>query len=296
MKLNSKDLHELCEVTTKAAEEAGKYIQSRFDQSYETSRKTGGDTLASQVVTEVDLRAQEIILNQLKTSIQNYDLGLLTEEAIDDQSRHTKDYFWCIDPMDGTLPFTEHRSGYAVSIALISQAGDPIIGVVYVPDESECYSAVQGEGVQKNGLSFTNREVLNDDKLHWYMDRSFQSSADYDVVGTQMDEYARLQHRVLQIHVGFGAVRNALGVMTSKTACYFKNPKKKDGGGSIWDFAATRLLFEELGLHVSNAKGDRLHLNDQETTFMNDQGVLYATDKSLADFFGEKVQSIHESD
>jgi 3'(2'), 5'-bisphosphate nucleotidase len=82
-------------------------------------------------------------------------------------------------------------------------------------------------------------------------------------------------------HQGYGAVRNALAVMQHSHACYFKFPKPQQGGGSIWDFAATRLFFEELGLGVTNAKGEKLHLNDPDTTFMNKLGVIYASQQAL---------------
>ncbi|WP_375577714.1 hypothetical protein ABWH96_11710 [Marivirga tractuosa] len=72
--------------------------------------------------------------------------------------------------------------------------------------------------------------------------------------------------------------------MHSASACYFKFPKEQKGGGSIWDYAATRLFFEELGLIVADSFGKQLHLNNPESTFMNKTGVLYATDGSLFDF------------
>ena len=54
---------------------------------------------------------------------QKYDFGILTEETPDNGSRLVKDYFWCVDPLDGTLPFTEGTPGYSVSIALVSKSG-----------------------------------------------------------------------------------------------------------------------------------------------------------------------------
>lgn len=278
MKLSQKDLKSLCETATIAATEAGVYIQSQLDQSYQTQSKTGGDSLASQVVTEVDIKAQEIILKHLKPSIAQHDLGLLTEEAVDDQSRLEKDHFWCIDPLDGTLPFTERRSGYAVSIALVSKSGDPVIGVIYVPNEKANYAAVKGNGVQLNGKAFNRNAVTRDNKLHWYMDRSFQSESYFETVKTKMNAFVTERQMDLEIHATYGAVTNAIGVLNSSTGCYFKFPKPRKGGGSIWDYAATRLLFEELELPVFNAAGEKLDLNNPKTTFMNDQGVVYATD------------------
>ena len=289
-KLTTSQLESLCEVARDAAIEAGIYIQSQFDQEYEKLQKEGGDSLASQVVTLVDLKAQDIILNGLKDSVQSYGFGLLTEELTDDHSRETSEYFWCVDPMDGTLPFTERRSGYAVSIALISKAGDPVVGVVYVPDEQECYSAILGGPVSMNGQPLES--VNSSREIHWYMDRSFQSEPYYSEVLKQINE--RFGQSNIHIHADYGGVRNAIGVMLSERGCYFKFPKKKKGCGSIWDYAATRLFFETAALHVTNANGNRLHLNDPGTTFMNDQGIIYATDTELGQWISQLSISMHQ--
>ncbi len=273
------ELQKLCEAAQEAAVAAGQYIQSQFDQEYKKEHKTGGDSLASQVITAVDLKAQEIILERLKASIKTHDLGLLTEELADDHSRGEKAYFWCIDPMDGTLPFTERRSGYAVSIALISQSGDPVVGVVCIPDLEAIYTAVKGNGVYLNGEPFV-QEQSDDPTIYFYMDRSFLSEPYVDSIKQAFET----RYPQVQYHSAFGGVRNAIGVMSSGRGCYFKFPKEKKGCGSIWDYAATRLFMEELGLHVSTADGNPLHLNRPSTTFMNETGILYATDEELAGF------------
>ena len=283
-KLDTTQLESLCQAAKKAAINAGEFIQSQFDQEYEKQHKEGGDSLASQVVTIVDLKAQDIILEGLKDSIQTYEFGLLTEELTDDRSRLKSDYFWCIDPMDGTLPFTERRTGYAVSIALISNIGDPVVGVVYVPDTQTCYSAIQGGTVNVNGESL--ERATPSDELHWYMDRSFQSEPYYpEILDSFHDRYGNSN---IHVHADYGGVRNAIGVLSSGRGCYFKFPKKSKGCGCIWDYAATRLFFEVMNLKVSDASGERLDLNDPNSTFMNKQGIVYSTDDAL----GKEILSI----
>ncbi|WP_339926114.1 inositol monophosphatase family protein [uncultured Cyclobacterium sp.] len=286
--LEKTNLTTLCQQAINASIEAGKLIQSQVDQSYSQQKKQGGYSTASQVVTEVDFKAQEIILHHLLPSIKQFDLGLLTEEATDDASRLQKDYFWCIDPLDGTLPFTEQRPGYAVSIALVSRAGNSVVGAVYIPDEDLCYSAIKGEGVALNGQSFSLSNTADDDSLHVYMDRSLQGASYFQELKGKTKQWAEGQNLTnVFYHVGFGAVRNALSVLSHSNACYFKFPRKEKGGGSIWDFAATRLIFEELGLPVSNSKRENLHLNSPESTFMNQQGVLYASAESIREMISQ---------
>ncbi len=285
MMLNSDDLSVLCQIAKKAAIESGTYIQSQTESHYaKKSKIDGGSSLASQVVTAVDLLAEKIIISHLQETIAKYDLGLLTEESSDDHSRKNKDYFWCVDPMDGTLAFTEGRSGYAVSIALVSLNGDPLIGVVYLPDHNDLYAAIKGEGIWLNGKPFTRKfATVDDEKIHWYMDRSLQTDQNYKIITSKLVEWcSKNELSEIEYHSNYGAVCNAIGVMQSNTACYFKFPKRSKGGGSIWDYAATRLFFEELGIPVSDALGNTLNLNLPETTFMNQKGIIYTTSSELS--------------
>ena len=283
MKLKEKDLEILCNTASEAAIAAGKYIQSQFDHHYDKGIKEGASSLAAQVVTEVDIKAQEIILEHLQDSIKQYDLGLLTEEATDDKSRLEKGYFWCIDPMDGTLPFTEGRTGYSVAIALITASGKPVIGVVYIPDLKLCHTAIKGGRVLVNKKPFILHEKQTD-TFSVFMDTSLKSQSYFESLTNQLNDWASKQNYHIQYKDGYGAVRNAVEVMQSGIGCYFKLAKKQQGGGSIWDFAATCLFFEELGLYVSDTFGKPLHLNNPDTAFMNRSGVLYTTNDKLSHF------------
>ncbi|WKK84344.2 inositol monophosphatase family protein [Marivirga arenosa] len=282
MNLTNHDMAELSKIAEKAAIEAGHYIQKQFDQQYEKRHKEGGDSLASQVVTEVDIQAQKIILDQLEESIIKYDLGLLTEEQEDNQSRFEKDYFWCVDPLDGTLAFTEGRSGYAVSIALISEAGDPIIACVYIPDSKELFSAILKKGLSLNGSPF--KKSRSSDILHFYYDISLEKTPYFNTIKNELHNFAINNGlKNLKLHSGQGAVCNAIGVLKSGYGCYFKFPKENRGGGSIWDYAATRLIFNEAGLLVSTINGKKLPLN-KENTFMNKFGIIYTFNSTIKKF------------
>ena len=59
MSLTPEDLTKLCEVAIAAARKAGKHISET--RPADVQRKVGGDTLASQVLTEVDGQSQSMI-------------------------------------------------------------------------------------------------------------------------------------------------------------------------------------------------------------------------------------------
>jgi len=275
------DLQSLAETAVAAARSAGQIISESSNQEIEVEHKDGGHTYASQVVTEVDRKAQDAILEILNSASDEYDFALLTEESEDDHSRFQKDYFWCIDPLDGTLPFTKKEPGYSVSIALVSKCGKPQIGVVYDPVHDVLWEAAIGRGVKKNDQPWmmnSNSEVLT-----FTYDRSFEKHPERQRVLDELNSYAQAigLTKVHATQYG-GAVINACHALESAPGCHFKFAKPEEGGGSIWDYAATACLFEQAGASVSDVYGDALDLNRSDSTFMNHRGAVYATDASLA--------------
>ena len=281
------DFNELTKLAVKAALNAGKLIQSYRDREVEVLHKEGKDSLAAQVVTEVDHNAQDAILEVLLPTCLEFEIALLTEESEDDRSRFEKEYFWCIDPMDGTLPFTEGKAGYAVSIGLVSQYGEPLIGVVYDPVSEVLYQATKDQGAHRNGESWMTSPKFN--VLTCTYDRSFQNHPKFQEVLQELDSYAQtrgLEGLAASQHAG--AVLNTCYALEQAPGCYFKFPQKKKGGCSIWDYAATACLFKEAGAVVGDVYGDPLDLNRSDSTFMNHRGAIYATDVDLA----RKIQEI----
>ena len=283
MQLDSAQLLLLTNLAAEAAVKAGKYIQRRAQDSLTVEHKSGGDSEASQVVTEVDRQAQSLILEVLMLSFSSYDLGLLTEESEDDNSRFAKDYFWCIDPLDGTLPFIESSPGYSVSIALVAKDGTPTVGVIYDPVESALYHAILGDGAHKNGNSWKVKSQPPNDKLTVISDRSFLQHPQFKEIDIGYREISKATglNNVDLISYGGGAM-NACWVLEHNPACYFKFPKVDKGGGSVWDYAASACILSEAGVHVSDIHGQKLDLNRVDSTFMNHRGVLYASNSKIA--------------
>ena len=275
------DLQFLAESAVVAARTAGRIISRYSNQEIEVEHKDGGHTYASQVVTEVDRKAQDAILEILNPSCDEYDFALLTEESEDDHSRFQKDYFWCIDPLDGTLPFTKKETGYSVSIALVSKSGKSQIGVVYDPVHDVLWEAAVGSGVKINNQPWIMNS--NSDVLTFTYDRSFEKHPERQRVLDELNLYAQAigLPKVHATQYG-GAVINACHALESAPGCHFKFAKPEEGGGSIWDYAATACLFEQAGAFVSDVHGDVLDLNRPDSTFMNHRGAVYATDASLA--------------
>ncbi|QIA08775.1 3'(2'),5'-bisphosphate nucleotidase CysQ family protein [Draconibacterium halophilum] len=284
MQLSITDLNTLCLLAIKAAQKAGLLISEFSTKEVSVKNKEAADSLASQVVTEVDVKAQNIILEVLSPTLSKYDLALLTEESVDDKSRLQKDYFWCIDPMDGTLAFTEKTPGYAVSIALVSKSGKPVIGVVFDPTTQNLYHAINGQGAFKNDVAWQpNLDLEGKNSFTLHIDRTFLEFDYFNefILGLE-ERLTELNINQLKIQKQAGAVLNAIWTLEQAPGCYFKIPKPTAGGGSLWDFAATACIFNELGAPATSFNGSALDLNRSDSTFMNHRGVLYASNQLIA--------------
>ncbi len=271
------NLNELATIAIEAAKTAGEVIRKAAEDEIRVEHKDGGANYASQVVTEIDRKCDGIIREMLQPISQQYDIAILTEEVPDDGSRLEKKYFWCVDPLDGTLSFIRKEPGYAVSIALISQEGIPLIGVVYNPTTDVLYHAVQGKGVFRNNQPWqpkvSNKKVLSfvSDKL---IDEIPNSEVIRAKIYTQVNDYQIVDKKLI---FGGGAVWNAIRVLEKAPASMIKLPKLEKGGGSIWDYAATACIFNELGLQATNFHGGPLDLNKASDTFMNHEGIFFSS-------------------
>ena len=273
------DLQRLADDACRAAREAGALIIGSRPARVES--KPGGDSPASRIVTDVDTRAEARILEILGPSAARLEHAVLTEERPDDRRRLEASHFWSIDPLDGTLPFVEGTPGYAVSIALVSRAGVPRLGVVFDPVSEVLHRAVAGRGHRREPPA--DAPPVPGDRLSVFVDRRLDASADSGRIRDALEAVASDRGLAgTDVRVGAGAVMNACYALEAPPACYIKPPRSAPGGGSLWDFAATACLFREAGAIATDFHGAPLDLNRPDSTFMNHRGVLYATDATLA--------------
>ena len=268
------DFNQLTQIAIKAAISAGKIIEKYKEKKISVEQKNGGTNYASQIVTVVDRECEKEILKILSPTYKEFDIAILTEETEDNGSRFKKDFFWCVDPLDGTLAYVNNSVGYSVSIALVSRTGIPYIGVVYDPVTKNLYHANKGNGAFKNGEPWILKNKNN--YVTYVTDKPLEKTLNATKIKSLLKQQANtLNLKYIKEISGGGAVLNAIKVAENGPACMIKLPKKEKGGGSIWDFAATTCIFNELGLNATDFYGGHLDLNKSENTFMNHKGVYY---------------------
>lgn len=138
----------LIPIAIHAAEEAAKEILLVYN-SGDFQAEAKGD---SSPLTLADKKAHEKISSILKPA----GFPILSEEGktIPYDVRKNWEYFWMVDPLDGTKEFIKRNGEFTVNIALIHN-GTPILGVVGIPVTGEIFYAAKGEGVWNKKGDYT---------------------------------------------------------------------------------------------------------------------------------------------
>jgi len=141
------DIHAIITI----ARNAGEAIMEIYAHDFTVEYKADQSPL-----TQADTKANAIIVEGLNALAVA--LPILSEEGktIAYDERKTWEYFWMVDPLDGTKEFIKKNGEFTVNIALIYK-NSPILGVVYAPALNEMYWAKQGEGAFKNGVALPFR-------------------------------------------------------------------------------------------------------------------------------------------
>ncbi|MAN28524.1 MULTISPECIES: 3'(2'),5'-bisphosphate nucleotidase CysQ [Mesonia] len=127
------ELKEYLPTIIDAARDAGIEILEVYNSDDFDVEKKGDDS----PLTKADRLAHEVIVKKLK---EHTEFPILSEEGRDIPYGERKDweYFWMVDPLDGTKEFIKQNGEFTVNIALIHK-NEPILGVVYAPVLDKLY-------------------------------------------------------------------------------------------------------------------------------------------------------------
>jgi len=126
------------------ATEAGSAIMEIYKKDFTIEYKDDKSPL-----TEADLKANDIICKALIELYPNIPIMSEENKQTDYDIRKNWEYYWCIDPIDGTKEFIKKNDEFTVNIALIHK-NTPVLGVVFAPAIDEMYKAKKGDGAFKN--------------------------------------------------------------------------------------------------------------------------------------------------
>ncbi|WP_345972469.1 3'(2'),5'-bisphosphate nucleotidase CysQ [Sulfurimonas diazotrophicus] len=136
------------------AQKAGDAIMDVYEKDFGVEYKDDKSPL-----TEADTLSNEIICSALTALYPQIPLMSEENKEVPFEERKGWEYYWCIDPIDGTKEFIKKNGEFTVNIALIHK-DSPVLGVVYAPALGDMYKAKKGEGAFKNGQSLPLKRNL----------------------------------------------------------------------------------------------------------------------------------------
>lgn len=214
--------------------EAGKAILEVYHTAFAVEQKEDKSPL-----TLADKRSHDIITRHLK---KNYPYPVLSEEGRDIpyEERRGWEYFWLVDPLDGTKEFIKKKGDFTVNISLIHR-GRPMLGVIYIPVTGVLYHAVKGEGSFKIEGGKAERLPLSStrDGLTIVGSRSHVTKELEDYYQRMKDKYGKLDV------ISTGSSLKFCMVAEGQADVY-----PRLGPTMEWDTAAGQIIVEEAGGQV----------------------------------------------
>jgi len=209
-------------------------IDKTGGRSLEVWEKTPGNP-----VSAADLAVDEFLHRELGALLPS--AGWLSEETADAPDRLEGGLIWLVDPIDGTRDFIRGRTGWSVSVALVS-SGRPLLGMLDAPARGEFWHAEAGKGSWRNGerLVASQRKHLAGARVPAHA----LPKSDADLTAVE-------QPNSIALRIAMVAADEADLVATLRW-------------GYEWDIGAAALIAREAGAAVSDAFGQPLGYNKRD--------------------------------
>ncbi len=217
-------------IMIKASEKASKILIRDFGEleNLQVSKKGPKD-----FVTNADIKAEKIIIEELKKARPNY--SIISEENGVEKNKDESS-FWIIDPIDGTTNFLHGIPHFAISIAL--QLNNEIVcGLIYDPIKDELFYAEKNQGAYFNNQRIRVSKKRNIDECLFAVGkgkyntdliyrRSGSAALDLAYVASgRFDGYFQNNLNLWDIAAGIIIVKEAGGIISEIDLSSLKNIK-----------------------------------------------------------------------
>ena len=250
------DYRMLMEEGERVARRAGAMIRSKIGH-VAVHEKGPAD-----LVTEADIASQELVREMLAGMHPDHRLigeedaatpgtpaAWITSGNTAEAAAAKSGFVWIVDPIDGTTNYAHGVPLYCVSLAL-AHDGDLVVGIVYDPNQDECFTAARGAGAFLNGHPIRSSRVVDlEDALCALSFPAHVQRSDSDVLC-----FMELIGRTQSIRRTGSAALNLAYVAAGRFDAASAYRTK------IWDFAAGTVLVREAGGVITTWSGEPITL------------------------------------
>ena len=203
-------------------------------------------------LTKADKAANEVICAGLAKITPNIPIISEENKEILYDARKNFEYFWMVDPLDGTKEFIKKNGEFTVNIALIHNQKS-IAGVVYAPVLDKMYYAIKEQGayiIKDNELVslVANKYHKTDSHLKIVCSRSHLN----DATQAFLNDYTQPKL------ISKGSSLKFLMLAEGKAELYPRLAPTME-----WGTAAAHIILTESGGHISQVDGTPLLYNKE---------------------------------
>ncbi|MBS4014088.1 MAG: 3'(2'),5'-bisphosphate nucleotidase CysQ [Bacteroidetes bacterium] len=227
---------------------AGAEIMKVYKQPFLEEIKDDGSP-----ITIADRKANEIILGVLgKTNIP-----VISEETPipEFNTRKQWEYFWLVDPIDGTKEFINKNDEFTVNIALINY-DTPVAGIIFAPAVNKFYFGSINNGAYLSEKIFVTPDVGSLEKLMSISKRVHPTDTNIEgyVIPVSRSHFnAKTSGFINSAKARFGTTQ-LMAVGSSLKFCYLSDGKcnlyPRNGKTYEWDTAAGHAILKSVGGEV----------------------------------------------
>lgn len=249
------------------SQKAGERILEFYALEIIAEQKLGVDNF-SEPVTIADRTASKIIVEGL-AEVFPTDAILSEEEADDIEDRVSGKRVWMIDPIDGTQGFINKDGDFGVQIGL-TENGEAVLGVVFLPFHNELFYATKGEGA----FFVKNDESPKDLQVSGKTDFSQMNLAvSRNHLSPKMSQISK--SFVFREVIHRGSVGLKIGLIARQIADLYihLSPRTK-----YWDSCAPQIILEESGGKMTDIFGSPLRYDLHDV--QNHNGILASNGES----------------
>ena len=249
-----------------AAKRAGEAILDVYGSDFTVEQKDDKSPL-----TLADKRSNEIIENVLEqtVTVNNSTVPILSEEGKETpyEERKKWEYFWLVDPLDGTKEFVKRNGEFTVNIALIHKH-KPVLGIIYIPVKDVFYFAALNFGAYKLESSEILTDVLSIEEL---IDKSQRlplinnNKTSFTVVGSRShtsEEFSEFVTRLNEKYDSVEFISSGSSLKLCLVAEGIADAYPRFGPTMEWDTAAGQAIVEQTdGRVISTQTNEPLNYN-----------------------------------
>ncbi len=249
------------ETAISLAHVAGARILEFYALEIIVEEKLGADNL-TEPVTIADKTASKIIVQGLAAAFP--DDAILSEEEIDDaENRFAGKRIWMIDPIDGTWGFIKRDGDFGVQTGL-TENGEVILGVVYLPVHGKLFYAVKNEG------AFLIENADEPKRLQVSAKTNF---AEMNLASSRNHRSPRMNRIIkdfgIRQEIQRGSVGLKVGLIAERIADLYVHLSART---KFWDTCAPQIILEEAGGRMTDVFGTPLRYDLRDV--QNHNGVL----------------------